>query len=495
MADNIDTDLPTDGSPQLDEKEAMLQASASGPTRFGGIIQEEFLQELRWPDAYKVYDEMRKNSAAIGGFIRAIESAFRAVRWYAIPFDDTQDDKIAAAFLEQNLHDMSRCWSDVMTDMLTMVPFGFAPTEMVFKWRRGRGEAPPSKFSDGRIGFKDFILIPQNTIMEWVYDEPDNPSDLLGLKQMDLLSQVGGGGIIEIPIKKILNFRVRAERDNPEGESVLRQAYRSYYFQTNLEVVEAISLERTGAGIPVMKLPKESTTKAKLGNASDEQKAQNIVKALRADEQGGVVIPETWELELLTAQGLRPELFDLAIKRHRPNLLISVLAAFLEMGTARVGSFATSKVGRSFFEAAFDGWTSAVEDPINDKAVPLLFELNGWDTDRLPKLTHSALAGEDIEEIMKAITDLGKEGFLEKDDPALRQHLKSLLRIPEGSTVVEREAQPDSYNEEEEPMADPMLGEPDSIDDPTLDPQLTSDPTRGVQPDPAMPNSNGTGAI
>ena len=477
MAGAQDTDLEQGESPQLEENEALLQASASGPTRFGGIIQQEFLQELRWPDAYKVYDEMRKNSAAIGGFIRAIESAFRAVTWHAIPFDDMIEDKLKAAYLEQNLNDMSRSWSDVMSDILTMIPFGFAPMEMVFKFRRGRGEDPPSKFSDGQVGLKDLILIPQDTIMEWVYDEPDNPSTLLGLKQMDLLSQVGGGGIIEIPKKKFLNFRVRAERDNPEGESVLRQAYRSYYFQTNLEVVEAISLERTGAGIPLMKLPKESTTKAKLGDRSDEAKAQNIVKALRADEQGGVVIPDSWDLTLLHAQGLRPELFDLSIKRHRANLLISVLAAFLEMGTARVGSFATSKVGRSFFEAAFDGWTSAVESPFNDKLVPLLFELNGWETDRLPKLTHSALAGEDHEEIMKAIVELAKEGMLDKTDPSLRQHITSLLRIPEGATVIEREAHPDSYNEEEEEVTDPVAG--DTLgQDPAVDPteQLTSPP-------------------
>ena len=475
----------------LSTKEATLQASASGPTRFGGIIQEDFLTELRWPAAYKVYDEMRKNSAAVGGFVRAIESAFRSVRWHAIPFDDTKEDNLAAAFLEQNINDMDRCWNDVMTDILTMIPFGFAPMEMVFKHRRGRSEHPKSMFKDGLVGFRDLVLIPQNTIVEWMYDEPNEPSRLIGLKQMDMMDQLGTSqGIIEIPRKKWMNFRVRAEKDNPEGESVLRQAYRSYYFQTNLEVVEAISLERTGAGIPVMSLPKEASTKAKLGDNSDEVKAQKIVKALRADEQGGVVKPDTWTLELLTAQGLRPELFDLGIKRHRANLLISVLAAFLEMGTARVGSFATSKVGRSFFEAAFDGWTKAMEEPFNGEAVPLLFELNGWETDRLPKLGHSALAGEDLEEVIKAIVELGKEGMLDKMDPSLRQHVKSLLRIPEGSTVIEREAHPGSYDDEEDEV-DPMLGEPSGEVDPTLDPQVTSNPAGDLNP--ALPGANGNG--
>jgi hypothetical protein len=478
---------------ELKLKEAMLQASVSGPTRFGGIISEDFLPELRWPAAYRVYDEMRKNSAAVGGFIRAIESAFRSVRWYSIPFRDDMQSKKEAAFLEQCLHDGDRCWNDVVTDILTMVPFGFAPMEMTFKWRRGRHEYPSSKFGDGLVGFKDFTLIPQNTVMEWMYDEPDNPSRLIGLKQMDLINQSGSSsGILEIPRKKFMLFRVRAEKDNPEGESVLRQSYRSYYFQTNLEVVEAISLERTGAGIPVLSLPKESTTKAKLGDNSDESKAQKIVKAIRADEQGGVVKPDTWMLELMTAQGLRPELFDLAIKRHRANLLISVLAAFLEMGTARVGSFATSKVGRSFFEAAFDGWTKALEEPFNDEAVPLLFELNGFDTERLPKVTHSTLAGEDLDEVIKSIVELAKVNMIDPDDTVTRQHVKSLLRIPEGSTVIEREAHPESYEDEEPDLVpDPRALAPENGIDPSA--QLTSDPAGDLNP--AAPSTNGAGGI
>lgn len=425
-----------------------VQISASGPTRFGGMISEEFLVELQWPRAYKAYDEMRKNSAVVGGFLRAIESAFRSARWYATPYDETPESIGRAKFLEECIYDMDRPWPDVLTDILTMLPFGFAPTEMVFKYRMGRDvpySVSKSKHSDGLVGFKDFVLIPQNTILEWIYDLPDNPDILLGIKQ---LAVFGKNNINEIPITKVLNFRIRAEKNNPEGESILRSAYRDYYFQSNLEVVEAISLERLGAGIPVIQLPENATTIAQAQFESDEYKAQKVVSQVRADEQAGLVLPAGWEFSIVTAGTLRPELFDLAIKRHRASILMSVLAVFLEFGTARVGSNAMARTGRSFFEDALDGWVSATEQVINDKAVPLLFELNGITDSRLPKLSHASLAGEDLEIVVNALKTLVDINMVNPAEEALKNHVYHLLRFPRGDTITDGEENDLGANEE-----------------------------------------------
>jgi len=421
------------------------QIAVSGPTRFGGLIQEDFLPELNWPRAYKVYNEMRKNSAVVGGFLRAIESAFRSTQWYTRPYSKGPEHAERARFLEECIHDMARPWNDVITDILTMLPFGFAPMEMVFKFRQGRSvqyPVPKSKYNDGRVGLKDLVLIPQNEIMEWVYDLPDNPCELLGIRQITSSPAPGGPSIINIPASKIVNFRPRAEKDSPVGESILRTAYRSYYFQSNLEVIEAISLERTGAGIPVIGLPAGATTILDSGDQSDEARALKIVKQVRADEQAGIVKPDGWTFDIVTSKGLRPELFDLAIKRHRANLLISVLAVFLELGTARVGSNAMLKGGKSFFEVAFDGWVMGVEQTFNNKVVPLLFALNGIEDEPLPELAHTTLAGEDLEALISSVEKLVSMSLLDTSAPALRTHFHHLLRLPHNT--VEEEFIPES---------------------------------------------------
>lgn len=478
--------------------QGFTKIASSGPTRFGNMISEEFLPELTWPRAYKAYDEMRRNSATVGGFIRAIESAFKSCRWYTIPYDSTPESMLRAAFLEECIYDMNRSFSDVLTDVLTMLPFGFSALEMVFKFRSGREiqyPLPQSKFSDGKVGFADFSLIPQNTIMEWIYDLPDYPDNLVGIKQMSIMQSPGRVPIVEIPISKVLHFRARAEKDNPEGESILRQAYRSYYFMSNLEVVEAISLERTGAGIPVMKLPQGATSIASAGTASDEANALKIVKQVRMDEQAGIVLPFGWEFDIVSSKGLRPELFDLAIKRHRANILISVLAAFLELGTARVGSFATARIGRSFFEVAFDGWVNGVEETINNKAVPLLFALNGVTDERLPAISHTALGGEDLEAVVTSVEKLIKLGLVEVE-PAVKEHFYNLLRLPRGSTILERNRSTFEEEQEEEQddiadegALDSQTGVPNpELDDMAAQLSTTNNPGNGYSP-----NGNGVG--
>ena len=295
-----------------------VQMSVSGPNRWGGILNEEFLQELRFPAGIKVYNEMRKNSPIIGGFLRAIEAAFRSAKFTAVPWDDSDEARDRAIFLEQCIDDMERPWADVLADILTFLPFGFAALEMVFKSRKGPNGKVLSKHDDGRIGLKDLVLVPHNSIVEWIYDEENDPNELIGLKQMAIdisfNSRTGDDGMINIPLRKIMLVRVRPEKNSPEGESILRQCYRSWYFMNNLEVVEAISLERTGAGIPMVELPEQATSIGEETGSSDEQKARDIVSQVRVDEQGGVVVPHGWIFSLVSTTGLRPELFDLAIK-------------------------------------------------------------------------------------------------------------------------------------------------------------------------------------
>lgn len=407
------------------------QISAPGLKRVGGRIYEEFLQELRFPHGLRAYDEMRKNSGTVGGFLRATEASFRSVRWFTVPSDDSPRAVAHAAFAESCRRDMQMTWSNIVSNAITFLPFGFSAMEMTFKERRGKEGLPKSLFDDGKIGFADLSLIGHDSILEWAYD-PVKVNELIGIWQIAPPKYER----VLIPREKFLLFRTKAEKDNPEGHSILREGYYDYYNMVRLEAVESISLERTGAGIPVVHLPKGATSKADGAN-SDEEKAEELVRSVRVDEQGGVVEPEGWQFRLERPTGrLDPQLFDLAIKRHRSGMLMSVLAVFLELGTARVGSFALAQQGRSFFETAFEGYVMAFEETYNEEAVPLLFELNGVD-DQLPQLTHATIAGTDIESLTDAVKNLTDSGYLDPEDPMIRNYFKDLLRLPRGDTAEE----------------------------------------------------------
>ena len=353
---------------QITKKQTKVRMSSPGLKRVGGRVFEEFLPELRFPYGLRVYDEMRKNSGTIGGILRAIEASFRSVKWMSLPADDSPEAAFNAAFAESCRTDMKTTWNNHVSDAFTFLPFGFAAMEMWCKERKGAGGNPRSKYTDGRIGFADIALIGHDSIQEWAYD-PDDPNELIGLWQLAPPAYTR----VMVPRSKWLHFRTRAEKDNPEGESILRQAYYHYYNMMRLETVENISLERTGAGIPVIHLPKGATTVADHGPDSDEAAAQEIVKSVRIDEQGGIVEPDGWVFRLERPNGrVDPELFDLPIRRHRSGMLMSVLAVFLELGTARVGSFALAEQGQNFFHTAFEAYVQSYEETYNGEAIPFL---------------------------------------------------------------------------------------------------------------------------
>lgn len=441
-----------------------VRISSSGLRRVGGKVYEEFLQELRFPYGLRVYDEMRKNSGVVGGFLRAVESSFRSVKWVTLPADDSPEAALRAAFHESCRSDMEMSWSDFVTNAITCLPFGFAAHEMWFKQRQGRKADPPSKYTDGRVGIAGLPLVGHDSIIDWAWDE-DDPNKLVGLWQVAPPKYER----IILPRDKMVLFRTHPEKDNPEGESLLRQAYYDYFSMMRLENIESISLERTGMGIPAVELPNNATSVKDAPGESDEEAAQALVARVRVDEQGGLVIPFGWKFSLIRPTGrVDPQLFDLAIRRHRTGMLISVLAVFLELGSARVGSFALAKQGQGFFEIAFEGYVQAFEETYNEEVIPLLFELNGVD-DKLPKLTHTTAAGVNVQAIVDAVTKLAEGGLIDGSDPVLQSYMKDLLRLPRGDTVEELEKPAarsrngdrpdDEHREEEEEEEDDELEE------------------------------------
>src|SRR5581483_9309062 len=81
---------------------------------------------------------------------------------------------------------------------------------------------------------------------KWFFDEN---GQVKGLTQQPWIGQ-----LIDIPIDKLLLFRPSAHKNNPEGRSVLRNAYRSWFFTKRLEEQEAILIERMN-GFPVIYVP------------------------------------------------------------------------------------------------------------------------------------------------------------------------------------------------------------------------------------------------
>lgn len=140
-----------------------------------------------------------------------------------------------AVFVETCLHDMSMSWEDTLSTILSMLPYGWHTAEIVYKKRKGSTGNPQtdSKFDDGKIGWRYLPPRSQDTRQRWDID-PDDGS-IKGMWQFDPSSRKG---LVYLPIEKLLLFRTENRKGSPEGRSILRSAYRPWFFKKRIEEIE-----------------------------------------------------------------------------------------------------------------------------------------------------------------------------------------------------------------------------------------------------------------
>ena len=221
-----------------------------GQRRYGGTIYEEFLHELRGKRGIEVYREMSENDDVVGAILFAIEMLIRQCDWNVEPGGDTAKDREAAEFVKSCMDDMQDTWIDTISEILSFLTYGWSFHEIVYKRRMGntKDSKTKSKYTDGLIGWKKLPIRAQETLYRWEYDEEDN---LRGMTQQPPPYFC----TYTIPMEKALLFRTKSRKGNPEGRSILRNAYRSWYFKRRIQEIEGIGIERDLAGLPVIHAP------------------------------------------------------------------------------------------------------------------------------------------------------------------------------------------------------------------------------------------------
>jgi hypothetical protein len=309
----------------------------------------------------------------------------------------------------------------------------------VYKIRRGpTGDAKThSRYADNRIGWRKWPVRAQETLDEWMLDDRGG---IRGMEQMD--PSADSRGIVRIPIEKALLFRTSTNRNNPEGYSLLRNAYRPWFYKRRIEEIEAIGIERDLAGLPMAYVPPEflSTT------ASPQQKAvlaaiTQIVQNVKRNEQEGIVFPSAYDeagnrifdLHLLSASGARQFDTGSVIQRYDQRIAMSLLSDFLLLGSDRVGSFALGTAKIDLWTLAVDSIAKSIAEVVNQFAIPRLLKLNAMRMDKLPQLTYGQVSSIELSEVADYVGKLANAGII-LPDPGLESHLRSLADLPESDT-------------------------------------------------------------
>lgn len=440
---------------------AFTELGVAGVKISHGFVYDEFLTKLIGDKGRKIYREMRDNDAIVSAILFAVEMLLRAVDWRVESDDELNEDDMedasaegvpttpedAVAWLESCFFkDMSHTFDEFVSVILSMLQYGWQYTEVVYKRRMGPDSLSSSARSiheDGLIGIRKLADRSQETLDRW---EIDDSGGVIGMWQQPPL----GGVRRFIPIEKALLFRPHPFKGSPEGRSVLRASYRSWYFLKNLQEIEAIAIERELNGLPVAYIPNAVL------NGKDEvsKKAtaayKKMVRDIKFNEQGGVVLPSDLyadqdgklssqrmvELTLLNAGGTRAIDINKTILRYQQDIARTILADFIMLGSGDKGSFALSKDKTGMFTRALSGWLGSIASIVNRHLIPKLWKINNFDRSIMPHLAPGNIEPVDLEKLSAFVERLSRAGAPLFPDDALENNLRELGGLPE-KTVEE----------------------------------------------------------
>ena len=402
------------------------QLGTTGLRRQGPYVYEEFLPELRWPYAGKVYQEMADNDPVIGAILYLAEMLIRGTTWTVEPASNSDADIEAAQFLESCMHDMDMSWANTISEILSMLTYGFSFHEIVYKIRRGPMESNPkykSKYTDGRIGWRRLPIRAQTSLHEWTFNEEGDVTAFVQMAEPDYK-------IVSIPMSKGLLFRTRISRDNPEGKSLLRNAYRPWFFKKHFEEIEGIGVERDLAGLPILTAPEGLD----LWNIDDEAmvalrtRAEELVASVRRDSEEGILLPYGWDLKLLSSGSSRQINIGETIDRYDNRIAITMLSDIILIGNNRTGSFALADTKQSMLAAALQAQLQNIADVFNNKAVPDLFSFNNFPgISAYPTIMPGQIQTPSLKELAMVLRSMGLNIA---GDMELQNYLRHILGMP-----------------------------------------------------------------
>lgn len=407
----------------------MNEYGSVGQKKYAGIFMEEFLTELQGQKGIEAFKEMTDNDDIVGSLLFAIEMLIRQVTWQIEAQGKNKIDKEAADFIKSCLDDMQDTWQDTLSEILSFLPFGWSYHEICYKRRMGNNKNKylKSKYYDGLIGWRKLPIRSQDTLWRWEYNQED---ELVGMSQMPPPTFQ----ICSIPLDKALHFRTKSRKNNPEGRSILRNAYRLYYFKRRFQEIEGIGIERDLAGLPMIQ-PPEGVNIWDMDDADMVHAlayAENLVKNIRRDEKEGIVLPNGWTFSLVNGGSRRQFEIGSVIERIDSRIAMTCMADFVLLGHQQTGSFALSNDKTELFSVALGTYLDIICEVFNSQAIPKLIDLNGEHFKGItdyPKLKHSDIEKPNLIEISTYLEKMVGLGIIEPDEN-LEEFVRDVGSLP-----------------------------------------------------------------
>lgn len=414
-----------DRNPGMAPGVATQELGYASPSPWTSWTRDERVPELRDKLGLRTYYDMKRADGTVRGALRLLKTPVMAARWFIEAASDSTIDQNIANFVEKNLmQDLNVPWSRIIEDALLMCDFGHMVFEKVFDQIDGK-----------TVLIK---LAPRHPldIREWVWDEFGGPEGIVMEAAMPALINRPFGqpfptygslphpfgdrnGQVEsrevfIPIEKLVVFVLEQEAGDLRGVSILRSAYKHYYYKDTMYKIDAIQKERHGIGVPIIKLPPGFSV-------SDRKLAEDLGRNLRTNERAHIVVPSNWEVNFAKLEGQPVDCMK-SIEHHDMKIKSNILAPFMDESNVNPDSL-------DVYYKATRYIASTVCDTVNHYVIPQLVNFN-FSRGGYPKLRVRRIGEEEALRTMSfAVRNFIGANVIRPDDE-LEKFIRSELDLP-----------------------------------------------------------------
>lgn len=446
--------LPSSYGKQKPEKGEI--GDSQGMLVNGFVLNSEYRSDLRGIRGVRTFREMIAGDATVRQLVQICTLPIRSLKWTIQEASDKPQDKEIKDFVVDVFDNMERTFDQYLFEALLHLPLGRYVHELCYDFHR----------KDGRIGIEKLAARPPETIYQWLIDDPDPH-----------MVQRTVHGVYNIPFEKSVVLVNEQEGYNFEGFSILRPAFPHYYLKSKLYLIDAMSAERQGLGIPEAKIPNGAT-------ADQKSEMIKLLQDMRAMEKGYVTYPASWNVGFMDMMAKTLKDMMPSIEHHDTQIMKAGLAAFLQLGTARgaTGSYALSENNSQFFIMALEAVRDYIKEILNKQLIKRIVDIN-FQTDSYPYFITDSLNRIDVKNLADAVSSFVTSGTLTAT-PDVEDTVRKSLELPEKPGVEDVDPS----------MADSMIkevqGEMNGLHmqmGNALQPGAKSNSTEPGQPDPLDP--------
>ena len=368
---------------------------------------------------------MRKRNASISTLLKVIKLPILWTRRYVEPASWEKKDKEVADFVNNAIfEEMEWSRSSTLSEILTMLDFGFCLFEQVYKVDE-----------NGMITLRKLAFRKQETIEKWE-TEKWSPGVTQSLPTPKTNGENKGETNISIPAAKLLRFTFNQEWTNYEWTSLLRPIYQNYFAIDKLYRYDLIRAERASLPVPTIKLPKEASK-------TDRAEAAKIVKNIRTHEQSGVVLPSPdRSFEYTQVHGKDGVEILNSVKVHHEEIFRMWLAQFLLLWSAwSWWSYSLSEDQSDLFLLSLQYIAKYVCDIMNEYIVKRLVSFNFDGVEEMPKLCFEKIWWIDYKKLTEAIK-LWTDWWFITTDFDLESFIRTQMWLPKKQETEEEEQGP-----------------------------------------------------